>query len=364
MDVSKIDARVLEEALLLSSEILKNIELSEIPLANICLKTMRLARLLGHTNLLKIFQLEVSGYPHHPEGMPKDLWDFAKVSGRTYKTKLVTETKEYMFIESIETLEGQVQTSQVALQAAGDPNISLSSANPNQFLHPPLKNAQERQTLINTVTTAKGRISSRRAFIYRYVAERYVQLKFSSKIFDLFSEVRSEVDQSLNRIVASSQDKLESIQVNLQSKNPEDWANAVHTCRKLLQDTADAVYPARDEPKKKQVNGKEISIALGADNFINRLVCFVEDNVASDTYASVVGSHLGYLGDRLDAIFSATQKGSHSPIKERSEADRYCIYTYLILGDILRLKSPGEPIPRTEGSSDNPGTDTTDPQRK
>ncbi|WP_228144237.1 hypothetical protein [Acinetobacter baumannii] len=44
-----------------------------------------------------------------------------------------------------------------------------------------------------------------------------------------------------------------------------------------------------------------------------------------------------YLGERLDAIFQAAQKGSHDIISSREEADRYVIYTYLVIGDILSL---------------------------
>lgn len=47
---------------------------------------------------------------------------------------------------------------------------------------------------------------------------------------------------------------------------------------------------------------------------------FVEDNSASDRFAHLVGSHLGFLGDRLDAVFAATQKGSHATVG-RDEAN-------------------------------------------
>ena len=45
------------------------------------------------------------------------------------------------------------------------------------------------------------------------------------------------------------------------------------------------------------------------------------------------------MGDRLDSIFHASQKGSHDVILTKDEADRYVIYTYMIVGDILSLIS-------------------------
>jgi hypothetical protein len=64
MDENKIitpSAKVQAEALQLSDEILKNVELGEIPLASIFLKTARLARLLNDFDMLAICQYEVSG---------------------------------------------------------------------------------------------------------------------------------------------------------------------------------------------------------------------------------------------------------------------------------------------------------------
>ena len=43
------------------------------------------------------------------------------------------------------------------------------------------------------------------------------------------------------------------------------------------------------------------------------------------------------MGERVDSVFRAAQKGSHSTIVTQAEADRYVVYTYLIVGDILTL---------------------------
>lgn len=119
----------------------------------------------------------------------------------------------------------------------------------------------------------------------------------------------------------------------MKSDNPEDWANAVHGCRRLLQDVADALFPAQED---RVSNGK--TIKLGADNYINRLIAFIEDSSKSRRYNEIVGSTLGYIGGRLDSVFKAAQKGSHSEISNRDEAERYVIYTYMTVGDILTLR--------------------------
>ena len=84
-------------------------------------------------------------------------------------------------------------------------------------------------------------------------------------------------------------------------------------------------------------------IKLGADQYINRLVAHIEDSSESDRFNEIVGSHLGYMGDRLDALFGAAQKDSHATVT-KEEADRCVVYTYLLVGDILSLSTP-QPIP-------------------
>lgn len=73
-------------------------------------------------------------------------------------------------------------------------------------------------------------------------------------------------------------------------------------------------------------------------NYINRLICFVEDNSKSERFNELVGSHLEFIGNRLDSIYHAASKGSHTDITSREEADRCVVYTYMIVGDILSLR--------------------------
>ena len=49
-----------------------------------------------------------------------------------------------------------------------------------------------------------------------------------------------------------------------------------------------------------------------------------------------MGSHLRF-NRRLDSVFLAAQKGSHAVVT-KDEADRYVVYTYLVVGDILSLQ--------------------------
>lgn len=324
-----------QSALQLAEELLGNIELRDISLSAVMLKCARLARLLNDENGRQAFAFEAGGYPATPNGVTESVFELARKTGRVYADKNKDGTvTERMKTASIESLEQAIDSNRAALLAAADPNVSISSSNPNQHVMNPIGNSQERSRLTNAIFESSKTVSQSRTYAYEYVAAAYYELQFARVASSIFDRISEQVGLRLIKEVPQASQKTSSISENLQSENPEDWSNAVHSCRRLLQDVADVLYPAT-EPKL--IDGK--TIKLGADNYINRLVSFVQESSQSERFEEIVGSTLSYIGERLDAVFRAAQKGSHSTISSRDEAERYVIYTYMTVGDILALKT-------------------------
>ncbi|MCY4580104.1 MAG: hypothetical protein OXD31_13800 [Chloroflexi bacterium] len=320
--------RVQDEALNLSAEILGDIELSRADLSIVILKILRLARLLNDYDEEKVFRWESSGYPYQGSKATSEVWSAAERAGRIYyqKAKDGESHERVMYAQSIDALGNMLETQKMRIGAADG--------------------ASERAIAANEITRISQRIAHRRTYIYDYASRKHYELKFSNLVGDIFGRVRASVDSSIGDAIPDGVRKLSSVSDNLVSDNPEDWANAAHSCRRLLQDLADAVFPPQEETRTRQTDGKSKEIKLGPDHYINRIVAFIEDSSDSGSYNAVVGSNLAFMGDRLDAIFSSTQKGSHSSITRR-EAERCVAYTYLLIGDILSLQGDStskEPI--------------------
>ena len=286
------------EALSLAEETLKNIELSEIPLANVCLKAARLARLLNDIR-------------------NSDIW-----------IKLSSWFGQW---------ESQIAASKIRLAATQDPDVSISSANPQQYVHGPSGNRWERDRITKNVLDNESELQKYKTVLYNYVLNTYHELKFSSVPQEMFERTRNRTDKRLAEMVPLAIKKFVSVHDNLKSNNPEDWSNAVHSCRRILQAVADVLYPPNPNGMEEVERGGK-KIKVGSDHYVNRLMIYVENHSSSEKFQDIVGSHLKFLGDRLHAIHSAAQKGSHTEIKTLEEAERYIIYTYLLLGDILWLK--------------------------
>ena len=340
-----------QEALELSSEILADLELSRLPLSNCFMKASRLARLLGDSDTLQTFQYELEGYPSTPDGIPTDIWALAEKANRVYIEKdAKTETlKERCYTNSVESLESGKATAQTRLELTELKPTSISSANPQQYVRAPMVNMPERNAAQKMILKNSSRLAGRRTFLYGYVLKRHNELRVSSPAEDIFGSYSQTVDDLLSQYIPEDLIKIASISDNISSKNPEDWANAAHTCRRLLQALADNLYP----PSEDKINGtgkNKKTIKLGPDNYINRLVCFCEENHTSGVFNALVGSHLSFIGDRLDSVFSGVQKGSHSSLT-LDEAKRIIIFSYLAVGDILKLASNLDEIVTTRAET-------------
>lgn len=323
------------EALSLSEDLLADLELSRTSLTNSFMKACRLARLIGDADQLQIFQYELSGYPSSPDGVPRDVWRLCVLSGRVSqkkdaKTDKISETAD---IKSVEELEEGILTNRTRLEFSRPQPVNISSANPNQYVHAPARNIPVENQIAESLRKATRAVAARRSYLYSYCLNRSFELRVSSASGSIFDLYRQRIDAALGSLIPSELKSLDSIDANINSENSENWASAVHSCRRLLQEVADAVYPS-EVGGTVEVNGKKIKI--GPDNYINRLVLFFDQSSKSGVYSSIVGSELRFIGDRLDAAFSASQKGSHSTVS-LEEARRYIIHTYLAVGDVVDI---------------------------
>jgi hypothetical protein len=324
------------EALVLSEEIIKNIELNEVPLRSIVLKCARLARLVNNTNAVDFFKYELAGYPTDDEGrVLYEAFELARLGNRRFRQKDPTDgqMKDYIFPQTVASLEAEVEAAREQMRVAQDRNISVSSANPTQYVLPGGGNTLERRALREVITETSKKLDQLRVGYYQFVLDIYSQLKFSSFAEAIFDRKRLSVNHSLGEKIPDALQKFVSVYENLSSDNPEDWANAVHSCRRLLKSVADYLEPPGD---KEIVLPSGVKIKLDDDHYILRIKEYIKHQTESATFESVVGSHLDYIGNRLDTIYNATNKGTHDAISQE-EAQRYVIYTYLMLSDILSL---------------------------
>lgn len=329
------------EALELATDILKNIELGELLLSNVVTKALRLARLVGDTQAMKWLNLEFSGYSTNPLGVPPEEWVIGARSLRHYQEKDKNNTiQTYMRLESIGRIEAEIESAKNQLHVSQDPNVSVTSANPYQNVYSPLGNSFERNNLRSGIVKWISVLERIKSSIYNYVLQTYYELKFGDISENVFERVRNRVNNLLSEVCPAAIKELVSAYENLSSSNERDWSNAANSCRRLLKEVADVLYPPVKNGKGKNEH------KLTEDAYKNRLIAFVESKSKSEKFNMVIGSNLSFIVDRLDAINEFQSKGVHKVIT-KEDAERLVVYTYLVIGDILTLTSKQD-LPKSE----------------
>ncbi|MFC1469409.1 AbiTii domain-containing protein [Rhodococcus qingshengii] len=332
------------EALEFSERLLTDFEESNISPVDILRRASRLARLLDDTDALEWLSIEIAGYESYERdgGLNAKGWAAAVRSGRKYRNQ---EGHDVVATESLSGLQSKIVASKLQLAASADAPSSVTSANPNQFVSASYGNKVERDRLNGSITRNQATLDKVLGAIFQYVSAKHVELRFGSAVESAFDRVRTFTEAELSDLVPDALQKLTAAFELSTSDNPEHWADAAAYCRKLIIAVADTLQPAGVP-----INGRK----NGAENYVNRLVYWVEQRLTSNTTGKAIVSDLEDFGKRLDAFAGAGNKGAHARV-EQSDADRFIIGTYMLISDVLRLRSGETP---SASESDEPQADT------
>lgn len=110
--------------------------------------------------------------------------------------------------------------------------------------------------------------------------------------------------------------------------NADSAAHIAVSCRRLLERTADALYPARSET----VDGRDV----GKEQYINRLWAYANTALSSESQKGILVSLINDLGKRIDRLYDGSNRGIHGEMSA-SEARRLLVGLTLLLYDLLSL---------------------------
>ncbi|OBJ72290.1 hypothetical protein A5627_22005 [Mycobacterium colombiense] len=334
------------EALSLSEELLTDFELSRLGPTELVRKASRVARLLDDSNAMAWLAVEISGYEPHTTtgGVSQAAWAAAVRSHRVFEDDDGVKRAK---TGSVSHMSVMIESSKTRMAASADAPVSISSANPNQFVGQPTGNTVERKVLQEAIITNQGVLDRVLGAIHEYVSEKYLELRFGDAIETSFTRIREAADGVLVGLVPEAANQLAAALDLVSSDKPEHWSDAAAYCRKLIIAVADKLVPPGTD-----LGGR----ANGAENYVNRLVFWIEQRQQSETQKDVIVSDLQYYGERLDAFVDAGNKGAHASVIRR-DADRFIVGTYVLLSDVVMLAPDDLLKPAAESSIQSSGED-------
>lgn len=212
------------------------------------------------------------------------------------------------------------------LQAAKDPDISVSSANPYQHVISPLGNIQERTKVTSQARSAVSVLAGYRKECYTFAVGIYTKWQFGNIAESIFDRKRDRTEPILNNIFPDSNQRLQSIDSNLQSSNPEDWKNAVSSCRALLMDLADALKPETEKDQQQE-----------GDTYKKRIKEYIRENTSSTTKKKHISNFLEEIDKRINTTLALIQGPSHKSRPAKIDAENTVLYTYLLVSDLMEI---------------------------
>lgn len=311
----------------LSTEIIKELELKDLQLSTSLLKCIRLAQLINDNDAIKWMKLEAEGYPAYNLNRGHDVFlsflyeqinnqKDESIKANNFVLKNLRLSKR---ITSVDKFEGKYSKilyigesiSELEINYQQISEINYQNPFPDSYRH----NLEELKQLSIVFEQVKMRL-------YDYASNIYFELNYNNIIRDIFDDRRNMVDIKLKDLCPDSLRKFVSAYDNLKSDNQEDWSNAVHSCRRILKDLADVLYPPDD--------------TLKDEMYIKRLKKYVKNKTGSDSHSDLIEAQINSMETLIQKLYQATNKGSHNDISKK-EAETYVIMTHFLIGDILLM---------------------------
>jgi hypothetical protein len=182
-----------------------------------------------------------------------------------------------------------------------------------------------------------------RSRIYDFLDETILGLEFGGIPEQIFEDIRQEVDTKMVNLCRSAINKLQTAYENASSDNPESWSHVGVSCRRIIEDVANAVFPAEIQPSK-EIAGH----SLTKQDYLNRMLTGLRNKTTSNSTFKLNQSMIEYVDSFLSNINTFSNKGTHSAFS-KTDPSRCVIYTYMLLGDILTYYIESESVTKVLG---------------
>jgi AbiTii len=315
----------------LACELLDDVEMSRLSGEQLLLKASRLARLIGSEEVKQWLEFELHGYGH---------WGHTAVCNKYMGLtgRWTDKEKREGYWQSLSGVEAIVDAAHEILKTLRIPDISMSisSANPSQHVSALLPGQVIDKVMtqmvcaqqdIKKLAPVKGKVIG---LIHKFVEGIYYERLFSGMAESVFERYKASVDTLLVGRCTDILTKFPAIYDRLAEGTPEAVSQALSTCRGIIDEFADAIYPASDEPALV----KDGTMAVGQQQTLNRVEAYINSRVESD-------SRRTKLLQSLRNLYKRTNAGVHADVSH-DEAQSLMLNVYLVLGEIVLL--PNAPV--------------------
>lgn len=175
--------------------------------------------------------------------------------------------------------------------------------------------------------------------VFTYLCSWERQVTFAVNQNDALAAVSQRVDALLSARAPDALDRFnvafrrlrEAAAQESAVEADEELSQALASCRRILKTVVDYVQPV-DPDHRVSDDGHELTDA----HYKNRLVEFLKERVASESFRGALGRHAESLFQRFTAVDDLASKGVHASVAV-VEADFCALATYTLAGEVLTV---------------------------
>ena len=157
-------------------------------------------------------------------------------------------------------------------------------------------------------------------------------LCYSDVIQDIWQGYRTKIDEHLITLGLSKH--FDAIRNGLNSSNPQDWRNAMWSCRDILHDLA--AYLWRDQRKTYEHlpgKGENNTLEVTDSHYVNRLGAYLHQKGIDKEYRAYLSAEMERIYNSIKTLNELDSK-AHGKITLH-DACLAAIGTYIILGELI-----------------------------
>ena len=302
----------LKKAKELSDVILSDLEINQLPISQILMKSKRLARMLHDSDAQKWLDYEIMGYPvvFNPDELG---------SSRKYYTSerpVIRDEKTHRpHSIGLPHLESYINSTKVESVA----KIGANDSQKIQILN-------KHHELVNDFERLK-------TTIHNYITEVNISLSVGDFAEDIFEDTRFAADQFIREHCPRAGEQLLRINDRMKYYDPESFSHALTAVQKILMTVADTVVPVREKVYLDK-RGRERSIE--PDQYLNRIFSYIETNSRNDPAVLMIESEMAYIFAKSEYC-AEKPKGLRENVS-RDDVELAIIHMYLVIAEIAKIR--------------------------
>ncbi|PKA06379.1 hypothetical protein [Leptospira harrisiae] len=179
-----------------------------------------------------------------------------------------------------------------------------------------------------------------KSYVFHYLSSCEKKLTLGTINTDLISINKNYVENKLSTLNNEILTQFKSAVTAAALGDTESLTHSLTSCRRILKNLADLMYPASNVP----IKGKDGKTRILTDEkYISRIIQFIHNSESGSISLKILVENIELFSTRIEDIYKITSKGVHADVT-KFEVFQCLEQLYLLTGDLLRLQEGNSAI--------------------